>query len=173
MKVYTLRREQIIDTSLEKAWDFLSVPSNLGEITPEEMNFHIESISDDRRTYAGQIISYTIALFPWLKFRWVTEITHVKEPEYFVDEQRFGPYSFWHHQHFIEAHKDGVKMIDIVNYGIPLGFLGRFMNWIFIGKKLSRIFDHRAVAVKDYFAKKATDTTVQTEYSQGPLPAHP
>ena len=162
MKLYTIKREQVIETSLEQAWDFLSMPANLGEISPEEMNFHVESISDDRRTYAGQVICYTIGLFPWLKFRWVTEITHVQEPRYFVDEQRFGPYKFWHHQHFIEAVNGGVKMTDIVNYGIPMGILGRFMNRVYIRRKLSQIFDHRAEAVRHYFAKRLT---AQPEYS--------
>lgn len=154
MKTYTLRTEQQLNVPVDEAWEFLSTPRNLTDITPPQMNFKILSVDDDRSTYAGQIIAYTIQLFPLVKFRWVTEITHVSKPNYFVDEQRFGPYKFWHHQHILEPNKDGVKMTDIVTYGLPLGFLGRFMNKIYIRKQLRDIFEYRKKAVDTLMNKK-------------------
>ena len=47
---------------------------------------------------------------------WVTEITQCKENEYFIDEQRFGPYKFWHHKHFINEVPGGIEMEDVLDY---------------------------------------------------------
>jgi len=75
--------------------------------------------------------------------KWVTEITHVIENEYFVDEQRIGPYSFWHHKHFITPISGGVEAEDKVGYELPLGLLGKIMNQLIIQKKLNEIFSYR------------------------------
>jgi ligand-binding SRPBCC domain-containing protein len=77
----------------------------------------------------------------------MTEITHVQEGAYFVDEQRFGPYTMWHHQHHFKEVSGGVMMVDIVHYKIPLGFLGDIAHWLFVKKQLQGIFDFRFKAV--------------------------
>lgn len=100
MKVYRLHKKQNLPISIDKAWEFLSSPINLKTITPDYMNFDILS-EEDRPMYAGQIVQYIVTPILGIKTKWVTEITHVKDKEYFVDEQRFGPYSLWHHKHFI------------------------------------------------------------------------
>ena len=101
MKVYTISRKQFLPITLMEAWDFFSTPRNLAKITPEQMGFNILYVSGGEKTYAGQIICYKIQVMPAIKMNWVTEITHVNEPNYFVDEQRFGPYALWHHQHHL------------------------------------------------------------------------
>lgn len=97
----------------------------------------------DEKMYAGQIIKYTVTPVLGLPLGWVTEITHVKDNEYFVDEQRFGPYSLWHHKHFIKAIPGGVEMIDIVDYKLPLGILGRIAHPLFVKRQLNQIFNYR------------------------------
>lgn len=154
MKIYNLKRAQILPISLEEAWDFFSSPSNLSKITPDEMGFEIQYISGGNKTYAGQIIQYKVKILGGIKVNWVTEITHVYEPTYFVDEQRFGPYALWHHQHHFKKVGNGVEMIDEVNYAIPLGILGRLANWLFVGRQVSAIFDHRYQVLEAYFAKE-------------------
>ena len=123
-KVYSLHTEQFIPISLQEAWDFFSSPANLAKITPEKMGFNIISKHHGPKMYPGQIIEYTVKPLLGIPLYWMTEITHVKEGVYFVDEQRFGPYTMWHHQHHFTEVKGGVKMEDIVHYKIPLGFLG-------------------------------------------------
>ena len=93
--------------------------------------------------YAGQLIRYHINIFPAIRVHWVTEITHVHEPTHFIDEQRFGPYALWHHQHFFREVEGGIEMTDEVNYAIPLGIIGRFANWLFVEKQVKAIFDFR------------------------------
>lgn len=137
-----LYRKQILPITLEQAWSFFSNPANLAEITPPWLKFRICSELPDRM-YAGLIIKYRITMPPGLPVTWVTEITHVREPNFFVDEQRLGPYRLWHHQHTFEEVPGGVQMEDIVHYQVPFGPLGSlFMGW-WIRRNLKAIFDYR------------------------------
>lgn len=103
--------------------------------------------------YPGQIIRYKVAIFPGVDVDWVTEITHVEEPYYFVDEQRSGPYSLWHHQHHFREVPGGVEMTDEVNYAVPLALLGRLVHALFVEKKLRTIFDYRRAVLEERFGK--------------------
>lgn len=142
MKVYTLHSKQNLPISLEEAWAFLSNPSNLKAITPDYMGFNIIS-GADRKMYPGQIIQYIVTPILGIPTTWVTEITHVIDKQYFVDEQRFGPYALWHHKHFIKEIPGGVEMEDIVDYKIPLGLLGQMVHPILVKPKLKEIFNYR------------------------------
>ncbi len=127
---------------MEKAWEFLSSPKNLKTITPEYMSFNILS-GAEKPMFAGQLIQYIVTPILGIKTKWVTEITHVKEGEYFVDEQRFGPYALWHHKHFIREIDGGVEMEDIIDYKVPLGILGQIAHPILVKPKLEEIFAYR------------------------------
>lgn len=142
MKVYTLHTTQKLPISLEEAWQFLSDPKNLKTITPPYMGFHIVS-GDKRRMYPGQIIEYVVTPVLGIKTQWVTEITHVVDRDYFVDEQRFGPYSLWHHKHFLKEVEGGVEMEDLIHYKIPMGWLGQLIHPILVKPKLEEIFNYR------------------------------
>jgi ligand-binding SRPBCC domain-containing protein len=153
MKIYNLQRKQLLPISLKEAWDFFSTPKNLSKITPEHMGFEILYISGGEKAYAGQIIRYNVSVLPGVKLHWVTEITQVKEPLHFIDEQRFGPYTLWHHQHHFKEVEGGVEMTDEVNYAIGYGLIGRLAHWLFVGKEVNRIFDHRYQVLERYFKR--------------------
>jgi ligand-binding SRPBCC domain-containing protein len=150
MKIYTLYTEQFLPVTREEAWEFLSSPGNLAKITPSDMGFQITSF-DGKPMYAGQVICYTVSGLPGLKMNWVTEITHVQQGEYFVDEQRFGPYKLWHHKHFLEPAEGGILMKDVVHYALPLGVLGRLMHALMVKRRLTTIFDYRKNALERLF----------------------
>lgn len=120
------------------------------------MGFSIKYISGGRQTYAGQIIGYKIKIMPFIYITWITEITHVDPLHYFVDDQRFGPYAMWHHQHHFKETGAGVDMTDEVNYAIPLGLIGRLAHWLFVERQVNAIFDHRYQALETYFIKEKT-----------------
>lgn len=145
MKIYRIVHKQILHFTKADCWNFFSDPKNLQRITPPDMDFEIKS-ELPASIYPGQIIIYQIKLLPYIKINWVTEITHVVEGNYFVDEQRFGPYKFWHHQHLFNEVENGMEVQDIVNYAIPFGILGRLINSLFIKSRLDKIFQYR----KDY-----------------------
>ena len=151
MAFYQLFKTQIVNGSIEDVWDFISSPKNLKKITPDYMGFEITSGNFSERMYPGMIISYIVKPVLGIKMLWVTEITHIEEMRYFVDEQRIGPYSMWHHQHFIEPSGQGILMTDIVSYSPPFGFLGALANRIFIGKQLESIFRYRENKLKELF----------------------
>lgn len=150
MKIYKLEYELFLPASASECWNFFSDPRNLQKITPPEMDFEIKSDLNSGM-HAGQIIIYRIKLFAGIKISWVTEITHVSENKFFVDEQRFGPYKFWHHQHHFSPVPNGMLAKDIVHYSIPFGILGRLVNKIIIVRKLKRIFEYRAEVLKSIF----------------------
>lgn len=151
MAFYQLIKKQFIPASIEEVWDFISSPKNLKEITPDHMGFDITSKNLPEKMYAGMIISYKVRPLIGIPLTWVTEITHVEEKRYFVDEQRVGPYAIWHHQHLIEPHENGVMMTDIVSYKPPLGFLGSIANALIIRRQLEGIFAYREKALSKRF----------------------
>lgn len=151
MAIHSYRCNQFIPVTLPEAWHFFSSPKNLAVITPPEMNFVITSPDLNEKAYAGQIIAYKVSPMPLLRLTWVTEITHVNEPYFFVDEQRQGPYKLWHHQHHFEEVPGGVKMTDIVHYEVPLGFLGTMMNSLVIRKRIEGIFSYRKKKLEELF----------------------
>lgn len=154
MKLHQYKYEQFLPISIDKAWDFFSEPQNLNEITPSDMQFEILT-KEIPRMYAGQIIQYNITPFPFIKLAWVTEITHVADRKLFVDEQRFGPYAFWHHQHHFEEVDGGVLMTDVLHYRVPLGVVGKLVNALFIQKKVKGIFDYRFHVLQNKFGNTA------------------
>lgn len=142
-KVYTIDTFQKIPISIEEAWEFFSNPSNLTSITPTNLGFNIISKHHGEKMYPGQIIEYKVSPVLSIPLYWMTEITQVKEGAYFVDEQRFGPYQLWHHQHHFQAIEGGVQMRDLVHYKIPLGWIGDLAHSLFVKKQLEHIFSFR------------------------------
>jgi ligand-binding SRPBCC domain-containing protein len=160
-KLYRLESRQFLPISITEAWDFFSSPENLKEITPEYMGFHITSKTQDKM-YPGMLITYIVKPLLGIKMRWCTEITQVVENNYFIDEQRFGPYKMWHHQHHFEEVNGGVMMTDVVHYGIPLGILGQWANTLFVKKQLAEIFNYRIQAVEKKWPLKTSQNTQAT-----------
>lgn len=150
MKIYTLHRKQKLPIDIDTAWDFLSNPNNLKTITPNYMGFHILT-GADRPMYSGQIIQYIVTPVMGIKTKWVTEITHVANKQYFVDEQRYGPYSLWHHKHFIKAISGGIEMEDIIDYKLPFGLLGQLVHPLLVKPKLEEIFNYRTKKLEELF----------------------
>lgn len=142
MKIHTLHSKQNLPISVSEAWSFFSNPENLKVITPDYMGFHIRS-GADRPMYVGQIIEYIVTPLFGIKTKWITEITHFVDQKYFVDEQRFGPYSLWHHKHFLKEIDGGVEMEDLLHYKLPFGFLGQLAHPFLVKPKLNEIFEYR------------------------------
>ena len=150
-KVYSFKTVQKIPLSLDKAWNFFSNPANLANITPDGMGFKTISKFHSDTMYAGQVIEYKVSPVLGIPLYWMTEITHVDDKKYFVDEQRFGPYNMWHHQHHFKNIEGGVEMTDIVHYKLPLWLLGDIANTLFVKKQLNNIFDYRFKKVEELF----------------------
>lgn len=151
MAVYSIKTIQRIPVGLDRAWDFFSSPANLQTITPADMGFTVISRHHGDKMYAGQIIEYTVRPVLGIPLYWMTEITQVKDQQYFIDEQRYGPYSLWHHQHHFREIQNGVEMTDIVHYKIPFWFFGDLANSLFVRKQLRGIFDYRYKKVEELF----------------------
>ena len=142
-KVYQLKKVQIIPAPVEAVWEFFSSPENLKDITPPQLGFHVLLKSYSDKMYAGQLIEYTVKPLFGIPLYWMTEITHIEPLKYFIDEQRHGPYSFWHHQHHFKELDNGVEMTDIVHYKIPFWFICDIVNLLIVKSQLEKIFDYR------------------------------
>ena len=153
MPVYQFYKEQRIHTTVDEIWDFVSSPRNLKEITPDYMGFEITTAHMSDIMYPGMIISYKVSPVLGIKLPWVTEITHVSNKDFFVDEQRKGPYKMWHHEHRIIQTDDGLIMTDLITYEPPFGVLGALANKLFIKKQLNDIFDYRKKIIDEKFNK--------------------
>jgi ligand-binding SRPBCC domain-containing protein len=148
--MYQLKRQQLLRTDPDTCWKFFSSPQNLAVITPEYMRFTVLTEQPDS-VYEGLIIAYTVSPVLGIPLKWVTEIKYVKENLFFVDEQRKGPYSFWHHEHHFEQVENGVLMTDIVSYSLPYGWIGRLAHRLFVKKQLEAVFDYRRKIVDEMF----------------------
>ncbi len=150
MKIYQIKSKQTLPITLDESWNFFSDPGNLSKITPPWLNLRITSDLPDKM-YEGMIITYKVYPFLGIPSNWVTEITQVKDRTFFIDEQRFGPYKFWHHQHHFKEIDEGIEMTDIVNYALPFDPLSRPLNELLVGKKVREIFEYRKNLLFDLF----------------------
>jgi ligand-binding SRPBCC domain-containing protein len=155
MILYRLDRIQKLSISLDEAWHFFSSPLNLPSITPPWLNLTILGELADRM-FPGMIIRYRVTPFLGIPATWISEITHMEAPHYFVDKQRFGPYRFWHHQHHFLSTKGGIEMMDTVHYALKFGPVGRVMHAFVVKKKLEEIFDFRQRALTKRFYPMAS-----------------
>ncbi|MES1217286.1 MAG: SRPBCC family protein [Bacteroidota bacterium] len=153
MRTHSLKNVQKIPISLEKAWDFFSYADNLEIITPTDIDFKILTELKRVRVFEGQVIEYKIKLFPGLSFLWRTEITQVEEQKCFTDIQLKGPYKMWRHEHYFKSIDGGMEMTDMIHYKNPLGILGYLANWLFVKRKLKKIFEFRFKKVEELFGK--------------------
>ena len=142
MRLSRLQYTQQLGIPPDRAWAFFSDPRNLPRITPPSLGLEVTSDLPGEM-YPGMIITYRVRPIPWVAAGWVTEITHVREPSLFVDEQRFGPYRFWHHEHHFRGVEGGVEMEDIVHYALPFGKIGTVFGGPFVRRRLAEIFAFR------------------------------
>ncbi|KQL56832.1 SRPBCC family protein [Shouchella oshimensis] len=156
MRVYMLKREQLLAISLDDAWAFFSSAENLQAITPSYMKFTITN-SPGEHIYPGQLITYKVSPLLSIPLTWITEITQVVDQSYFIDEQRFGPFKLWHHQHHFSETEKGVKMTDIVHYSLPFHFIGQLAHSITVKSRLEEIFEYRYNILEERFNKKTAN----------------
>lgn len=151
MAVHQFMEVQRMPVSLDKAWEFFSHPGNLAVMTPDYLNLKFTNTLFKDKMYAGQVITYKVRPLLGIPMFWMTEITHVQDRSFFVDEQRFGPYALWHHQHHFREIPGGVEMTDIIHYKVPGWWLGDLANALFIRKQLDSIFAFRKQKVEALF----------------------
>jgi len=150
MKVNQLRFHQCLAVDIQQAWEFFSNPTNLATITPPWLDFQVTN-DLPAVIYPGMIITYKIRPFLSIPMTWVTEITHAQGPTFFVDEQRFGPYRLWHHEHHFRSIPGGVEMIDLVSYALYWGRLSRLAHDYIVQPRLTEIFQYRRLKLAELF----------------------
>ena len=153
MAVHYLQQIQKIPAMPEVVWNFFADPANLAILTPDYLNLKYTNQLYGEKMYPGQVLTYKVKPLFGIPVFWMTEITHVENGRYFIDEQRVGPYSLWHHQHHFKEINGGVEMTDIIHYSKPLGPLGVLANSLLVRKKLEGIFEFRRKKIEGMFGK--------------------
>ena len=169
MGLHRFETRQLVPIGLDEAWAFFSDPRNLAVITPPEMAFEVASPLPERM-HPGLIILHRVRPLFGLPLTWVTEITQLLEGELFVDEQRFGPYRFWHHQHHFRAAEGGVEIGDIVHYALPLGPLGDVLNRLLVADRVRAIFEYRREVLERRFGRVGAPSPSVGGGGEGPSP---
>ncbi len=155
MSLHKLKYITTLPVSIENAWDYFSSPANLSKITPPEMNFNVRTdFKPGDKIYKGMLIDYKVSPLLGIPLSWQTKITEADAPNFFIDEQLKGPYSYWHHEHHFKKTDEGVEMTDVVEWRVPFGFLGDILNSILIQKKVEAIFVFRESKMKEIFSEK-------------------
>ncbi len=157
MRIHRLQIVQRLPIPIEEAWEFFSTPKNLRQITPPWLDFRITSEAPETM-HPGTLLSYQIRPIPGISVNWITEITHLRRPHFFVDEQRFGPFKLWHHEHYFRPYQGGVEMEDIVQYGLYLGPVGSLVHDLYVRKRLHEIFTFRGQTLEQRFGKFDSET---------------
>ncbi len=168
MALHQLRATHRLPLTLDEAWGFFSDPRNLRLITPPWLGFEVKSAELPEVMYPGLIIAYTVRPIAGIPLEWVTEITHVRDRAFFVDEQRRGPYALWHHEHHFAAVPGGVEMRDIVSYALPFGPLGDIVNALNVRGKVQSIFAHRAEVLDERFGRYQPESAGPAGRPAGP-----
>ncbi|MCF8302543.1 MAG: SRPBCC family protein [Bacteroidales bacterium] len=145
-----IKRIQQLPIDIDEAWEFFSNPRNLQAITPNDMGFVIKSDLPDHM-YPGLIIRYKVRPLFGIPLTWVTEITHVEDPFYFVDNQLSGPFKLWHHKHFFREIDGGTEMTDLVHFSSPLGVIGKIADEVMVKKRVNQIFTYRNQVLQNKF----------------------
>lgn len=152
MTVHVLATAQDLPIDIEEAWRFFADPWNLPRITPPWLALRITS-QPPPQIFPGLVITYTLRPLRFLVTDWVTEISHVSEGSYFIDEQRLGPYRFWHHLHRFEAVPGGTRVMDVVHYALPFGAIAEWLHQWSVRPRLREIFRYRRAMLQQLFGE--------------------
>lgn len=146
-----LERETFIPAPRSDVFAFFGDPANLARITPPSLGFTILE-APARTLRAGDRIRYRIRV-AGVPVIWVTRIAAWTDGRRFVDEQDRGPYRRWVHEHLLEDAPGGTRMVDRVEYELPLGRFGSFAGGWWVRRALRKIFDHRGEAIAGLFSR--------------------
>jgi ligand-binding SRPBCC domain-containing protein len=151
LSLHKLYFSQKLPIDLQQGWEFFSTPANLEKITPPSLALKIKHHHDQKIIYPGQIIVYSVEPLWKISMEWITEIVAVQKPVYFIDEQKFGPYTFWHHEHWFTSIPNGILIEDVIYYKVPFGMIGKALHHFKIRKDLFNIFSYRNQILEKLF----------------------
>jgi ligand-binding SRPBCC domain-containing protein len=170
MRIFTLRREQVLPGSPEDVFPFFADARNLEDITPPLLKFEVVTPGEIAMG-VGTVIQYRLKVHG-LGVDWLTSIQEWDPPHRFVDVQVRGPYRLWHHTHTFEAGAEPgtTVMRDVVRYAIGWGFAGEVAARAFVHRDVAAIFDHRAQAVPALLGRGDGREAVEDQVHAGEVP---
>jgi len=147
--MHRLERRQTVGAELDAVFRFFKDPTNLEELTPRWLGFRVLD-STDAEVRVGTVIRYRLRLHG-VPIGWTSRISELEEGVMFADEMLSGPYRRWYHRHRFRPVSGGTEIVDIVEYALPLGPIGRLVHTLSVKRQLRAIFDFRAARATEIF----------------------
>ena len=146
MGTFLLESSQWLPRQPEEIFPFYADAFNLEALTPPMLRFRVAT-PPPIVMQAGVEIDYRLRLRGW-PMTWRSRITAWEPPHRFVDEQIKGPYNRWVHEHTFTRQDGGTLVRDVVEYGMPGGWL---MDRLLVRRDLRRIFAYRQERLAELF----------------------
>jgi ligand-binding SRPBCC domain-containing protein len=162
----------VLETSVQlrpppaEVFPFFANAHNLDALTPAWLHFEVLT-PPPIAMHPGALIDYRLR-WHGIPLRWRTEILEWEPPLRFVDRQVRGPYRLWHHEHRFEAKDGGTRVIDRVEYAVPGGILGAWIQRLFVSRDVKKIFDYRTQVLQSRFGVGQATNVGQTFLSADP-----
>jgi len=158
---FCLTTELLVTEPRSQVFEFFADAFQLETLTPPWLHFSVRTPRpiDMQR---GTLIDYKLRLHG-IPVRWRSEISTWDPPHQFVDEQRKGPYRYWHHLHTFEDVPNGTLVRDFVRYSMPLGFI---LHPLLVRRDLTQIFEYRREAMCGIFTPSATTTCFDSRHNR-------
>lgn len=152
---HRLECELTLPRPVDDVFPFFADARNLEAITPKALRFEVLTPEPIEMT-PGVLIDYRLRL-RGVPFGWRTRIPVWEPPGRFVDEQIRGPYALWRHEHvFTPAEAGGsTRVLDRVDYRLPMGVLGACAHRLFVRRELRSIFAYRSRRLVELFPPTA------------------
>jgi ligand-binding SRPBCC domain-containing protein len=133
----------LIQTNIDKVWNFYTDIKHLEKITPKEIELKIINTTS-QNIVQGHEIRLSGKIFTKIRKRisWRSKITFLKQYEY-VDEMLDGPFKRWKHLHrFQDVDGKQTEIIDEIEFELPYGIIGKLFEG-YAYKQLQKTFEYR------------------------------
>jgi ligand-binding SRPBCC domain-containing protein len=138
--MYVYEKATLLRTSQRALYEFHLDVANLELISPKDVK--VTLLNKDFTPREGEVLRLrTVKNF--IPMVWEVRIEKMEEPRLLVDLALKSPFAFWKHSHiFTEIDEEFCELKDVVEYDLPLGFIGRVFHF-FVARELEKMFAFR------------------------------
>jgi ligand-binding SRPBCC domain-containing protein len=150
----------LVKAPLKRVWDFHADPVSLPKVMTGPVKMDVVHV--DRPLMPGGRIQTVMRVGP-VQQRWNLMLKAREPMKFFTDEQIAGegPMRVWKHTHAFEAagsDSNSTRVIDRLEYELPLGVLGKLAGALFGNLTMRMMFASRAKATQRLLEAGGTNT---------------
>jgi ligand-binding SRPBCC domain-containing protein len=146
-------KESLIPAPVSRVFAFHEAPGALEQLIPPWETVRV--VQRGESLAPGTIVIMKMKVGP-LWVTWKARHTLYEKDVLFQDTQDSGPFAKWLHTHrFVEDASGGTRLIDDVEYELPLGKLGAFLGGAMVRAQLEKMFAYRHQVTREACATTA------------------